>query len=259
MNSLQPVKHADDLESFLFVLIYYAVRYLDSTLDDDYQVASFIDQSFDCYSVYRNRIIVGQQKATLIRSGKLVHNFFGNVDVSFRNPPLDSLINHLLSSFKDYYSEAKLFPGLHSTPAVAVLERPSSPTPPPKKIARFLEATASSIRRYLTNGGSLQGGTGDKAPQSSSDNAAQSQVWRRKIVIPSHRGMIKRFLEAINHPSWVSQPSVGDRVQSANYTSNVILLHMVGAETVRPGAKLPPSARKELDKLVKDDRNGPSS
>ncbi|EJF60928.1 hypothetical protein DICSQDRAFT_170784 [Dichomitus squalens LYAD-421 SS1] len=247
-NSLQPVKNADELESFLYVLIYYAVRYLESNLCD-YDVASFIDQAFDCYSVYQEKIIVGQHKAILLRLGKLVYSSFDVIDISFDNPPLDSLISELLSWFQVYYSEAKLLPTTPSIHKATARECPGSPTPPPKKVAKRLEPASSSIRSHITHGNNRSRAAtagGDQPPQSRSDESPLERPPPRKITIPSHRGMIWRFLQVNDDPSWVSQPPVGDRVQSANYTSNVTLLDTIEAATVRPGAKLPLTVRKKL-------------
>ncbi len=45
---------ADEMESFLFILIYYAVRYLTSTIARDMDAASFIDQCYDVYSLWNS-------------------------------------------------------------------------------------------------------------------------------------------------------------------------------------------------------------
>ena len=53
----------DDLESFFYVILYYAARYLKSNITD---VGAFIEGFFDSYEVHDGRYLVGATKYSAI-------------------------------------------------------------------------------------------------------------------------------------------------------------------------------------------------
>ncbi|EJF59486.1 hypothetical protein DICSQDRAFT_21808, partial [Dichomitus squalens LYAD-421 SS1] len=60
------VEICDELESFLYVIIYYAVRYLRSNLEG-HAVGNWIDTFFDTYGVTRDAYTCGDKKIATIK------------------------------------------------------------------------------------------------------------------------------------------------------------------------------------------------
>ena len=73
-----PKQIADELESFFHILIYYAARYLKSSLRTDEDAAHFLEKCYDCFTVTGERIICGSQKWALFKPGA--------VDIVFDHP-----------------------------------------------------------------------------------------------------------------------------------------------------------------------------
>ena len=103
-NALNRHRLQGELESLLHVLIYYSVRYLCSNLTNQ-QVASFIDEYFDCFSILDGEIKCGEKKSAIIREkGRLVFSTnLGSNRVLFGSP-MDSLIATVLTWFKAHYA-----------------------------------------------------------------------------------------------------------------------------------------------------------
>ena len=96
---------ADDLESLLLVLIYYAVRYLSSSIKDNRHVADFLDECFDYYTLDNGKFLCGERKMGIVKErGELVHYLPGNghIRVLFKSP-LDSLLSTVLGWFRAHY------------------------------------------------------------------------------------------------------------------------------------------------------------
>ncbi|TBU38879.1 hypothetical protein BD309DRAFT_929911 [Dichomitus squalens] len=105
-NPSKPVVIADELESLLHVLIYYAIRYLHSSITPDDEVAKFLDATYDSYVVHDGAVHCGERKGSIVADlGKLVlwqPKQSRNVAIVF-NSPMDMLISRLLRSFKARY------------------------------------------------------------------------------------------------------------------------------------------------------------
>ena len=87
------VELTDDLESFLHVITYHAVRYQKSNVTD---VANWLRQYFDDYSLDGDEYRCGYRKTISVTTGRLK-----TVDARalMFNSPLDALLRHLLQSF----------------------------------------------------------------------------------------------------------------------------------------------------------------
>ncbi len=96
---------ADELESVFYVLVYYALRYLQSNLND-HQVAKLLDEFFDCFTYEDGIISCGNLKGSTLRTSgelKVIQGRYGSVRVLFRSP-MDHIITTLLQWFKARYA-----------------------------------------------------------------------------------------------------------------------------------------------------------
>ena len=104
-NELARVVVPDELESVFYVLVYYALRYLQSNLTD-HQVAKLLDEFFDCFTYEDGVISCGNLKASTLRTHgelKVIQGRYGSVRVLFRSP-MDHIITTLLQWFKARYA-----------------------------------------------------------------------------------------------------------------------------------------------------------
>ena len=105
---------ADDLESFFYVILYYASRYLKSNVED---VGAFIEGLFDSYELVGGRYLVGRAKSTAIYSSDYVRltPASGSPFLHFSSP-LDQLLLtlrgcfHSLYKVREYDSQEVIFP-----------------------------------------------------------------------------------------------------------------------------------------------------
>ena len=92
----KPVETCDELEAFLYVIIYYASRYLKSEHDGD-TIAAFLDAFFDTYTLNSGRYTCGPAKREAIQNGQLTID--AETQLEFKSP-MDKLLTKLLSWFR---------------------------------------------------------------------------------------------------------------------------------------------------------------
>ncbi|CDO75312.1 hypothetical protein BN946_scf184715.g1, partial [Trametes cinnabarina] len=99
MLSGQPkaVEIPDELESFLHVLLYYALRYLNSNCPN---AAEFLESYFDAYTLKHGEYVCGQMKEAAVKGGTLQVGW--NVPLEF-DSPMDDALAQLLLLFKAHY------------------------------------------------------------------------------------------------------------------------------------------------------------
>ena len=99
----------DELESLTLILIYYSVRYLESNIIRETDIANFLEQCFDAFSLGDDRPLCGQQKTRIIVEDGVLNvpvAGVGSVEIKFGDP-LDGLISDLLKRFRAYYKVTK--------------------------------------------------------------------------------------------------------------------------------------------------------
>ena len=142
----------DELESFFYVLLYYAIRYLRSNCLD---VGNWIEDFFDSYTLQAGEYKCGSTKSTTMRSfekGMLALDSTANLPVQLRfNSPMDDLLSTLLERFQAHYrveaheamkrNAKKLQSSVNQLP----LPSPQSPSPQvPKRVhALYFHSTAT--------------------------------------------------------------------------------------------------------------------
>lgn len=94
------VEICDELESFFYVILYYAVRYLRSNIDDA-DVRHWIHSFFDTYGVHRDTYVCGEKKLNAIKNGELLIS--PTEKLKFHSP-MDDVIAELLMWFKAHHA-----------------------------------------------------------------------------------------------------------------------------------------------------------
>ena len=100
-NPNKCVEVSDDLESFFLVLLYYAIRYLDSNIED---VGDYIEEFFDTVTLKGGMYTVGHAKCEVMKQDVGLTTMAGadSKKLAF-NSPLDGLFHTLLRSFQAAY------------------------------------------------------------------------------------------------------------------------------------------------------------
>nr|VWO95670.1 Uncharacterized protein [Ganoderma boninense] len=127
LNTPGPVNISDDLESLLLILIYYAVRYLQSTIAHNADVATFLDQCFDCYTINSDLVLCGERKSNIVSGkGQLLPSSDSTCPISFAFS-LDRFIAQALTRFCALYKTQRYDDWLED--ATSGYSPPPSPTP----------------------------------------------------------------------------------------------------------------------------------
>lgn len=197
LNPFKVVEIPDDLKSFLYVLLYYAIRYLNSNCK---HVADWIEEFFDCFTVTDGSYTCGAKKErTVVNTAQL--SAPGVNSIVFGSP-LDYLFTTLLQSFKAHY-------------AVTLYEqRPH--IPPPSPSATSSDALAPSLLPpvYID----------DRVPDLGLDEEDMAEAIDVEYVptandralaanVRSHKRMLNVISRALVKPGWLQgDKAPADRV-----------------------------------------------
>ena len=124
------VEICDELESFFYVIVYHAVRYLESNLREQ-ALDYWIDTFFDMYSCTNDAHTWGEQKIAAIKRGALI---ISNDERLEFDSPMDELLTKLLTWLRghnvvtSYTREQQRRQALQHTAAQALI--PFVPLPP---------------------------------------------------------------------------------------------------------------------------------
>nr|VWO99842.1 Swi1p [Ganoderma boninense] len=95
------VELCDDLEAFFYVILYNAIRYVDSNCED---VATFLEDFFDCYALYQGAYYVGDKKKSAVKLAEIELN--NQQKLLFAAAPMNDLVGSLLRSISAHYKIA---------------------------------------------------------------------------------------------------------------------------------------------------------
>ena len=99
LSRSKSVEICDELEAFLYVLIYYAARYLRSDCDGA-TIAIFLDEFFDTFGIDNGRYVCGATKLRAIEKGTLT---IGDSKLLTFDRAVDSILQTLLSWFSAHH------------------------------------------------------------------------------------------------------------------------------------------------------------
>ncbi|KAI1781859.1 hypothetical protein LXA43DRAFT_1105197 [Ganoderma leucocontextum] len=140
LNSPGPVNISDELESLLLILIYYAIRYVQSSISHNADVATFLDECFDCYSMNSGLVLCGERKSWVVSvTGQLLRNSDALSPINFCFS-LDRVIAQALTRFCALYKVRRYDEWETENP-------PPSPTP-----QKQLKVNTVSVKVNLQQG-----------------------------------------------------------------------------------------------------------
>lgn len=192
------VEIPDDLESFLYVLLYYAIRYLRSNCDD---VGDWIEAFFDSYTLSRDgSYTCGEKKATTLK-------YFGELRTGSSKltfgEPMDELFDSLFQSFKAYYA-VKLYDSMSQALPSAPSHGPSN-APMTSGLAPSLDYTPITVDYQLKKK--------TKVTRRNNHYYAPSELDREQAEnVADHDGMLALLIDLTNKTGWPLDDKVGDRV-----------------------------------------------
>ena len=220
LSGRQDVRVPDELESFLLVLIYYAVRYLNSSIRSGHAVATFLDECFDCYTVNTSKkeIHCGERKYAVIKEhGQLLHycpDQRGRAQILFSSP-MDRLLSELLQSFYCYYSVVHYDQWRRENPLLARL-MDSEQSPAPSLGISSPPTSSSNLRLPLLPQSPVSHSSNDYGAETHplivpAPTEAQKQASRR---VATHSWMLAALLAASKSRAWAEEDRhvTGDRV-----------------------------------------------
>ena len=197
LSRLKEVEICDELESFFYVILYYAVRYLDSNIDDK-DVGNWIHHFFDVYDVRGDTYVCGQVKLNAIKRGELAIS--PDEDLKFESP-MDNLLVTLLRLFKAHHTVNTYHrkrTKLSTIPELKVsFANSSEPTEPPWRVSQV-----ASEERVAVDWNSLI----------EEENPAPSKkdLFLHNLLT-AHEAMLERLTLATRE-KWKSSDRRGDRV-----------------------------------------------
>lgn len=202
--SLTPARFsiADDLESLVLVLIYYAARYLTSSIQDGHLVALFLEQCFDCYTIGDGKILCGERKLDIMKDDRGVVYCLpgkGRTRVFFESP-LDGLLNTVLGWFRFHYKVLDWEAEVLRNPSLA-------------RAQEHFQTPAKSSRRDAGNGGPHRRNDVDNPGGSKLPPAPTSEERSIGLRVSAHSFIIDEFSGALE-ADWTegSRHPDGDRV-----------------------------------------------
>ncbi|KAH9896049.1 hypothetical protein C8Q73DRAFT_644518 [Cubamyces lactineus] len=209
------VEIPDEIESYLHVLLYFAVRYLHSNCKDP---ASFIENYFDSYTYEDGVYTCGARKQHIIKiSGRLETS--NSVPLLF-NSPMDDIFCELLPVFKAYYKVQG-----HMKAQKAILAPPPEASPPrprpmlPSSSLSVEERRESRPHKPLRKSRALR--ENDEPTTGEKEDAA---------LLEDHEFMLDTLDTAYRSDMW-GYDKVGDRVP-IDYTPQVPLVNAHGASAL---------------------------
>ncbi|KAI0648508.1 hypothetical protein C8Q79DRAFT_905631, partial [Trametes meyenii] len=212
-----PIEIPDELESFLYVILYHGARYLKSNCDN---VPLFLEKFFDAYSSGSDGIYTcGAAKAIAIKTLGAIHPQ-PDVQLVF-DSPLDSIFDNLLPHFKARYKVLKY-----------VQNAENSEPPRKASVISSRNAGASSLglgEEFLDE--LDEGVECVEVPSSRRTVMAEeptSEERQSAALIAKHAHFAGVLGGALRTQAWPSDDKVGDQVPN-NYKPHYPLAQQKGA------------------------------
>ncbi|KAI0364874.1 hypothetical protein BV20DRAFT_982916 [Pilatotrama ljubarskyi] len=195
----------DELESLLYVILYYAVRYLSSNCED---AAAFLETFFDAHTVANGVSTCGQAKL-------MAMEMRGHIEVEKRvrlkfNSPLDTVFSELLPCFKAHYkvqnyrdeqSDSTGAPRSSRYNNPSLPPSPPSPSPQDAITAPFIAGDVFEMQALMQ--------TEKRAQQE--DNSPTPADEHDASLLANHRWMVGVLARVLTSTEW-RPDRVGDRV-----------------------------------------------
>ncbi|KAI0368165.1 hypothetical protein BV20DRAFT_1054162 [Pilatotrama ljubarskyi] len=228
-NWTRAIVVADELESFLHVLLYYAVRFLPNTLPS---VTTFVIHYFDTFSpdpTTRERLC-GPSKRSAIQSGVLSYEQKGRLaflkTTREQGNPLNGLLSNLLELFVARYAVI-----LHELETKTQDNSNTVPTPPVLKSTTTVTRPRAKVRH--------PGKPWNKAKDEEAQKETALPVYRpwmktQAKKLDTHHEFLRLFSSALDAPAtdWIDT-NVAGKDQLVNYEPRVVFAAAVDAVSTR--------------------------
>ncbi len=216
------VEVSDEAESFFYVVLYHAVRYLQSNFTCN-TVANYIDEFFDQYGFDNDQYTCGHKKLSTIKDGLLAN--FEN-ELVFAAPGMNAVLKKLLLWFRAHYIVTKYDLTPQTTPFGVIVPPASLPSPcPPTAPPRPPTPPSPSGPAFVADSDDEYEDEEDmEAPRLSSVNIPEDEgkaaptAKERQLaaLVDTHDAMLVILKDALewDAPQWAHGENVGDRVPS---------------------------------------------
>ena len=189
LSRSKPVEICDELEAFLYVLIYYAARYLRSDCDGT-TIAIFLDEFFDTFGIDNGRYVCGSVKLYTIEKGLL--SISQTRKLQFTGP-MDDLFDTLLMWF-----QAHNFVTAYDR-AQEEKSKPLPPSPPSTlTMATTLPPLDEDEEEDLNN--SLDESVTIVVPKKNLEPTPEQRASAAMVQV--HQYMLRHLIDMINRPDW---------------------------------------------------------
>ncbi|KAI0696474.1 hypothetical protein C8T65DRAFT_583405, partial [Cerioporus squamosus] len=213
------VEVCDEIESFFYVVLYHAVRYLKSNFNDN-TVANYIDEFFDQYGYVNDKYTCGNAKLLTIVTGKLANS---TTKLEFAAAGMNRVLNKLLSWFHAHHivTEYDRAPKDSSSKSTVAPSSPLSPSrcPPTPPSHPLTLASPSGAALFTENEIEAEGDEDDSESnvditEDEDELAPTAPERRRARLVVTHAAMLKLLKESLEWgaETWAHSETLGDRV-----------------------------------------------
>ncbi|RPD53581.1 hypothetical protein L226DRAFT_488335 [Lentinus tigrinus ALCF2SS1-7] len=203
LSLTKPVEVCDELESFAYVLLYYATRFLRSSCALDITIANYIDEFFQQYNTKDGAIACGSRKLLTILTGKL--EVAHGIPLEFGSN-MDSVFHTLLSWFQAHHAVSQhelREASAASLPVQATRVESVSPSPS-AELNPEPDHLPPPVDQSLDDGEPVEA---HKEPSADDRKLAS--------LASSHHAMVEVLTDAEGLPGWPDDDKVGDRIPVA--------------------------------------------
>ncbi|RPD57569.1 hypothetical protein L227DRAFT_551932 [Lentinus tigrinus ALCF2SS1-6] len=191
------VEVCDELESFLYVLLYYATRYLTSPFND-ITIANYLDEFFDKFGWLDGRWVCGDKKKNTIASGDFEIADSGMLRF---NSNMDDVLADLLSWFKAHHVVTRY-------EAEAAASRSAAPTPQTSTSDLKSDAALAPVRPRTVPRMSLPRRKSTKLDGPSNEDREMARC------ASDHTAVVVLLEDAERAIGWSLNDRAGDRIPS---------------------------------------------
>ncbi|TFK81232.1 hypothetical protein K466DRAFT_604669, partial [Polyporus arcularius HHB13444] len=221
------VEVCDEVESFFYIVLYHAVRYLESNLNDN-TVANYIDGFFDQYGFDNDQYTCGDKKLSTIMTGKLANASTKLVFAATgMNKILENLLswfhaNHIVTEYDRTLRECQSGSAATHSPLPPSSGCPRHSTPPPRPPTPPSPSPSSSVSFARGEFAFEADIKARKAPsarirQTKHDWAPSAEQRELARLVVTHDAMLDYLDDALEWDAaeWEHSECVGDRVPLA--------------------------------------------
>lgn len=205
LSGNKDVQVCDELESFFYVLLYFATRYLHSPLPD-ITTANYLDEFFDHYGVGEGRYVCGDKKKNTIANGCL--EVADTVMLRF-DSNMDDVLADILSWFKAHHEVTRHEAEKAKAEAKAAASRSAAVTP--QTSSGDLKSVAPARRAAVVSRAPPRVSLPGRGLKRLRDGPSE-EVREQAKQASSHAAFVTLLEEAESALGWSGDDKAGDRI-----------------------------------------------